>query len=182
PKPKPISDADNTDAIALRSAIALLQIQRDKSKKDIKTLESIRNAAVAEPDAFVQELRAGRLRPKHPKPDILGPTLDSSLDALAHETDSDDTKDGDGHSPASSPSPPPDQKSKFGPVPEPQNIFRCPPVNWAKYHVVGDSLDKLHAEQQHRPSLSEPGRGHAGGRAPHHVIAAPYSPFTDRLD
>ncbi|KAF2146453.1 uncharacterized protein K452DRAFT_213857, partial [Aplosporella prunicola CBS 121167] len=174
PASVPISESTNTDAIALRSAIALLQIQREKSKKDLQSLEKIKHAAVAEPEAFVEELKAGRLRPKHPKGDLLGPTLASSLDSLAKHADDDDQDDdsdadeSSATSPASGAPPP-----KFGPVPEPQNIFRCPPINWAKYHVVGESLDKLHAEQRQRPSPGLP------GRAPVHVLAAPYSPFTD---
>ncbi|KAB2577877.1 hypothetical protein DIS24_g2905 [Lasiodiplodia hormozganensis] len=164
PPSKPFSESENTDAIALRSAIALLQIQRDKSKRDIQTLEKIKNAAVAEPEAFVEELKSGRLRPKHAKNDLLGPTLNGSLDS-----DSDD----EARSPRTAAPPPP----RFGPVPEPQNVFRCPPINWAKYHVVGESLDKLHAEQQKRPSSGAPGQA----RAPVHVMAAPYSPFTDHI-
>ncbi|EKG11961.1 hypothetical protein MPH_10921 [Macrophomina phaseolina MS6] len=170
PPPKPINDSVNTDAIALRSAIALLQIQRDKSKKDIQALERIKNAAVAQPEAFVEELKSGRLKPKRPKNDLLGPTLNGSLDEVVNgSSDSDD----EARSPRTSAPPPP----KFGPIPEPQNIFRCPPINWAKYHVVGESLDKLHAEQQKRPSNGVPGPG----RAPVHVLAAPYSPFNDHL-
>lgn len=177
PPPKPISESENPDAIALRSAIALLQIQRDKSKKDIQTLARIKNAAVAEPQAFVDELKSGRLKPKHAKNDMLGPTLNGSLDDVVNAADDDDDDDEDSddesRSPRSSRPPPP----KFGPVPEPQNVFRCPPINWAKYHVVGESLDKLHAEQQKRPSSGASGQA----RAPVHVMAAPYSPFADHL-
>lgn len=67
----------------------------------------------------------------------------------------------------------------FPPVPRPQTVFRCPPVNWAKYHVVGEALDALHAEQTARPSSGLEATGSAT-RAPLHVLAAPYSPFTDR--
>ncbi|OJD33841.1 uncharacterized protein BKCO1_2700032 [Diplodia corticola] len=170
PPPKPINESENTDAIALRSAIALLQIQRDKSKRDMQALEKIKNAAVAQPEAFVEELKSGRLRPKHAKNDLLGPTLNGSLDGVVdNSSDSDD----EARSPRTSGPPPP----KFGPVPEPQNVFRCPPINWAKYHVVGESLDKLHAEQQKRPSCGAAGQA----RAPVHVMAAPYSPFADHL-
>ncbi|KAL1636133.1 hypothetical protein BK809_0007681 [Diplodia seriata] len=170
PPPKPINESENTDAIALRSAIALLQIQRDRSRRDIQALEKIKNAAVAQPEAFVEELKSGRLKPKHAKNDLLGPTLNGSLDDVVdNSSDSDD----EARSPRTSGPPPP----KFGPVPEPQNVFRCPPINWAKYHVVGESLDKLHAEQQKRPSSGAAGQA----RAPVHVMAAPYSPFTDHL-
>ncbi|KAK8197648.1 hypothetical protein IWZ00DRAFT_541728 [Phyllosticta capitalensis] len=158
PPSKPIEESENLDAIALRSAIALLQIQRDRSKKDIQTLQRIKNAAVAEPEAFVEELKSGRLKPKREKNDILGPTL-SGLDSII-DSDQDDSDD-EARSPTSGPPPP-----KFGPVPEAQNVFRCPPINWDKYHVVGESLDKIHIDQRQRPV---------------HHIAAPYSPFTDRI-
>jgi len=44
--PVPISESDNTDAIALRSAIALLQLQKEKSRRDIRTLERVRQSAL----------------------------------------------------------------------------------------------------------------------------------------
>ncbi|KAK8194045.1 hypothetical protein BKA81DRAFT_305863 [Phyllosticta paracitricarpa] len=169
PPSKPIDETENTDAIALRSAIALLQIQRDKSKKDIQTLQKIKHAAVAEPEAFVEELKSGRLKPKRESNDVLGPTL-GGLDSILN-SDQDDSDD-EARSPTSGPPPP-----KFGPVPEMQNVFRCPPINWDKYHVVGESLDKLHLEQRQRPGYAPPGQI----RAPIHHIAAPYSPFTDRI-
>lgn len=58
-------------------------------------------------------------------------------------------------------------------LPAPQNIFRCPPINWAKYHIAGDTLDKMHNEEVARPSL-----GHLEGmsRNPPYVLAAPYRP------
>ncbi|KAF2806769.1 uncharacterized protein BDZ99DRAFT_465565 [Mytilinidion resinicola] len=174
PAPVPISESENPDVIAMRSAISLLQLQREKSKRDLVTLEKLKTAAVAEPEAFVRELRAGRLQSANPASNILAPTLaDPDTGGMSngtggrHETrkDSADTL-------------PPELKSKFAPVPAPQNIFRTPPVNWAKYHIVGESLDKLHEEQRQRPSSGEPSRDQ---RAPLHVIAAPYSPFTDRV-
>ncbi|KAG7292223.1 hypothetical protein NEMBOFW57_002258 [Staphylotrichum longicolle] len=39
------------------------------------------------------------------------------------------------------------QAGKVRNLPKPQTVVRCPPINWAQYGVVGDSLDKLHAEQ-----------------------------------
>ncbi|KAF2498601.1 hypothetical protein BU16DRAFT_548320 [Lophium mytilinum] len=175
PAPVPISESENPDVIAMRSAISLLQLQREKSKRDLLTLEKLKTAAVAEPEAFVRELRAGRLQSANPASNILAPTLDdpdaggsssgNEGERLDARKDSADTS-------------PPELKSKFPPVPAPQNIFRAPPVNWAKYHIVGESLDKLHEEQRQRPSSGEPSRDQ---RAPLHVIAAPYSPFTDKI-
>ena len=69
-------------------------------------------------------------------------------------------------------------RTSFPPIPLPQNIVRCPPVNWAKYHVIGESLDKLHAEQQNRPSqgsLENNNTLRQQERPPVAVIAAPMS-------
>ncbi|RYP51250.1 hypothetical protein DL769_010837 [Monosporascus sp. CRB-8-3] len=82
-------------------------------------------------------------------------------------------------------------------LPGKQNVVRCPPINWAQYAVVGESLDRLHSEQQRRPAQGAPavvgpdgrfefaaeGAG-AGGHAdePYLGVAAPYSPLRDRID
>jgi hypothetical protein len=87
-------------------------------------------------------------------------------------------------------------------LPRPQNVVRCPPINWAQYGVVGESLDKLHAEQLAAPTPGaplvlgpggtyEPGladqnqlAGAAGGEPPRRLvgIAAPYTPGKDKLE
>jgi hypothetical protein len=54
-------------------------------------------------------------------------------------------------------------------------------VNWEKYHIVGEPLDKLHEEQKKWPGQSEPPRTQSGARVPPHTIAAPYSPFNDGI-
>ncbi|EON61984.1 hypothetical protein W97_01202 [Coniosporium apollinis CBS 100218] len=187
PPPVPISESENPDAIALRSSISLLQLQREKSKKDIKTLEQIKQAALADPEAFLKELTEGRLRGKHAVGDILGPTLADLISNVADQPyselgrneaqDSQDPAPEDSTAPLPLPAEPP---SRFPSIPQPQNIFRTPPINWAKYHVVGESLDKLHEEQRQRPAPGQPSRDDPVGRAPVHVIAAPYSPFTDK--
>lgn len=89
--------------------------------------------------------------------------------------------------PTPKPQPPPWAK-----LPKPQNVVRCPPINWSQYAVVGESLDKLHAEQVRRPtqgvpaSLTADGRyefSAAPGRQERYVgIAAPYAPGKDRID
>ena len=84
-------------------------------------------------------------------------------------------------------------------LPTPQNIVRVPPINWAQYHIVGASLDRLHQEQRIRPAGGWPegvdgdgaalgpkewagaGMGTAMGRR-EAVVAAPYDPFVDRID
>ncbi|KAF1940258.1 hypothetical protein EJ02DRAFT_326754, partial [Clathrospora elynae] len=173
PPPVAISESDNPDAIALRSAISLLQLQREKSKRDLKALEELKAAAVADPQAFARSLQEQRAQVSQSYQDILTPTLaglaDSALqphaDARKDSTDM-ETK----------PAPP-----QFPAMPQPQNIVRCPPVNWDKYHVVASPLDKMHEEQKRWPGSAEPPRTKSGQRAPPHSVAAPYSPFTDGL-
>ncbi len=152
-------------------------------------MEQIKQAALADPEAFLKELREGRLRGKSAVGDLLGPTLGDTLDDIAEQPDrelgqseipdSQETPPADTGSPLLPPAAPA-QSSKFPPIPQPQNVFRTPPINWAKYHVVGESLDKLHEEQRQRPIPGQPARDEPAGRAPLHVIAAPYSPFADK--
>ena len=73
----------------------------------------------------------------------------------------------------------------FGEIPSEQNVVRMPPINWAKYHIVGESLDKLHEEQRSRPVAGQPLRDEnlkSRSRAPEHVIASPYDPWKDKLE
>lgn len=176
----PISEEPNSsDAIALRAAISILQLQRERSKADLVALERLKRQAMADPDSFVEELNAGRLRKM--QPDIgLAPAGDIGRnDRRQPEPPSD--VDGDDGDDDTSPQAVESRttQSKFDPIPVPQNVVRCPPINWAKYHVVGESLDKIHAERTRRPGSGEPSQDDA--RAPEVVLAAPYSPFTDKV-
>lgn len=182
PPSLPISD-DNPDVIALRSAIGILQIQREKSKRDIKALEELKAAAVRDPEAFARHIQAQSKQTANINADILGPTLADTLGERGGGADGhaggarnwDERKDSAGLSP-----PEEDSDSKqLPPIPQPQNIVRCPPINWAKYHIVGEPLDKLHEEQKKWPGASEPPRTQQGKRAPAHAVATPYSPFAD---
>src|SRR5947207_218440 len=56
PEPLPVSLEDNPDAIALRAAISILQLQRQQSLRDMKALEKMKAAALAEPEKFVEDL------------------------------------------------------------------------------------------------------------------------------
>lgn len=85
---------------------------------------------------------------------------------------------------------PPPWTARF---PEKQNIYRCPPINWSQYAVEGEALDKLHHEQQTRPTLGTPALLGANGTyeftgVPNaddgkkvEGIAAPFDPFRDKL-
>lgn len=163
PSSLPFSEVDNPDAMALRAAISVLQMQRDKSKRDLQTLEKLKQAAIAQPELFAEELAAGRLRQDTDHSNPLQATFES--DSSNEENDEDET--------AESVEP----ESKFPKFPTMQNVFRAPPINWARYNVVGEPLDRMHEEQRLRP-------GHIDvlkDDVPEHVIAAPYSPFTDKL-
>ncbi len=179
----PFSESDNPDAIALRSALSILQIQRQQALHDLKTLERQKQIAAADPEAFAAALMAGRVKTARkggdgfgisPRPDDLFTTL--VADAAAHENRTEDADERE--RPASSP-----PASQFEDMPGPQDVIRAPPINWAKYHIIGEPLDRLHEEQKARPTSSgRPRRGVGEVQAaPKHVIAAPYSPWTDTL-
>lgn len=70
----------------------------------------------------------------------------------------------------------------LGTLPEPQNVVRMPPINWAKYQIAGASLDKMHEEEQRRPSISEPRRDEYVQRAPEYTLASSYRPLVDKLE
>ncbi|KAF1837473.1 hypothetical protein BDW02DRAFT_491284 [Decorospora gaudefroyi] len=171
-----ISESDNPDAIALRSAISLLQLQREKSRRDLKALEELKAAAVSDPQAFARSLQEQRTQASQSYQDILTPTLSGLTDSPC--SDEEQTKSAEARKDST------DREAMTGPpafppIPQPQNIVRCPPVNWEKYHIIGEPLDKIHEEQKKWPGSAEPPRTKSGQRAPPHSITAPYSPFTD---
>ncbi|KAL4786260.1 hypothetical protein BJX76DRAFT_129840 [Aspergillus varians] len=163
PPPVPISESENPDAIALRSAISILQLQKQQSLRDIQTLEKMKEAAAEDPEKFARELAAGKLSRK----DQAG-VIDFNHD---EDTDNEDAEIPDAEARGG---------SGIGTLPEPQNVVRMPPVNWAKYQVVGESLDKMHEEQLRRPSASEPRRDEVP--APEYTLASPYRPLVDKLE
>lgn len=168
PEPLPVSLEDNPDAIALRAAISILQLQRQQGLRDIKALDKMKAAALQEPEKFVEDLKAGKLT----KPDPVGLiAVDDADDDTAGST-----KAPEGVETASSTS-----VSPFGKFPTAQNIVRSPPINWDKYHVVGESLDKLHEQQAKRPGSDYSAEDHSRAQ-PEHAIAAPYRPFLDKLE
>lgn len=193
----PFSESDNPDAIALRSALSILHIQRQNALRDLKTLERQKKIAKADPEAFAADLVAGRVKtvrrsdglgiiaPQPRKQEDHAPTNEEKIDqddtAVAMNYNEEEQ-----HENQQPPSPADSQRrSKFDDMPGPQNIIRTPPINWAKYHIVGEPLDRLHEEQTTRPTSGQPRRdgdeSSPLGLGPKHVIAAPYSPWTDKL-
>jgi hypothetical protein len=173
PPPEPIDESTNPDAIALRAAISVLQVQRQRALQDLRTLEQQREAAVGQPDEFATALAQGKVRSKTTQ-GMLGAPEDSS----SEDSDSDTKDAGKKRGKASEETK--DSAPAFGQIPAPQNIVRCPPINWSKYHVAGEALDRLHHEQQVRPDPGLPPRDPTV-RPPEHHIAAPFSPWKDKV-
>ncbi|KAF9886536.1 hypothetical protein FE257_011307 [Aspergillus nanangensis] len=163
PAPVPISESENPDAIALRSAISILQLQKQQGLRDLQTLERLKKAAAADPEAFARELAAGNLSAKDP----------GGFVNFTHDDDGEGDESEDKTS---------NTASGLGTIPTPQNVIRTPPINWAKYQVVGESLDRMHEDQRRRPSSGEPRREDPMQRAPVHVLASPYRPLVDKLE
>ena len=161
PDPLPVSLDDNSDAIAMRAAISILQMQRQQSQKDIRHLEKLRNAATEDPATFVEELNAGKLTPQpHAGVDVDVDGDDSdSEDQLPHTSDT----------------------SKFGKFPAPQNVVRAPPIEWSKYHIVGEPLERMHEMQRQYPGHKDDVLDPVQKPQPH-SIASPYKAFADKLD
>lgn len=191
PEPVPISESQNPDAIALRSSLSILQMQRQQALRDIRKLDELKQAAARDPETFSRELTSGRLKSAtgdimHPHP--ASDDGEETVDKHEKEEDAEDAEEEDnmqvdgvtGHQSAQS------EAGKLGEIPTPQNVVRMPPINWAKYHIVGESLDELHEEQRRRPSPGEPRRETSApvppARNPEHFVAAPYRPFVDRLE
>lgn len=158
PEPLPVSLEDNPDAIALRATLSLLQMQRQQSLRDIRDLDRTKQKALKDPKSFVDDLKAGKLQ--KPKPTQI------SFDD-AEESD-EDVKN-------------PEGSSRYGQLPNPQEVVRCPPIEWSKYHIVGQSLDTLHEIQQRYPGITEETLVE-GVQPQSHEIAAPYRPFIDKLE
>lgn len=199
---------ENVDVIALESAILLLQRQKQKAEEDIRQLQRIKQEATSKPAEFVQDLASGKVGQGPPPVAPGGEDDDDSEedDSEDEDEESDEGRDGGqasssglGPSPmkatgkgkAAAPQPPPSWTT----LPTPQDVVRMPAINWSKYAVVGESLDKLHREQVARPTLGTPatavaadGRAYEfkGGPNPDDGkksvgIAAPYDPLHDKI-
>ncbi len=196
PPPENISLDSNPDALALRSAISILQIQRQKATADIQTLQQIKERALADPAAFADALASGQIRTK---PDTLFGDL-TAQDA-EENNDEDDENDDDAVMEVERETSNVDTTMKdssqgnstkpWPHLPKPQNIIRTPPINWTQYGVVGDPLDKLHADQVMRPMEGLPARigpdGQIipveGGKRNEGIgVAAPYIPGRDKIE
>lgn len=193
PPSLPFSSHDSSDAIALRAAISSLQFQRLQAQRDLRTLENIKRQAVERPEEYRQHVIATAQAKSQPPPWAVDDSPDQDMgdddDALPGASSMNGQESIDPQ-PESSTKPYPSsygsmlhspsikstsQPAGFPAVPLPQDVVRCPPIEWAKYNIVGESLDKLHQEQQARP-----GGGELSQRES--LVAAPYNPFLDKLD
>ena len=142
----------------------------------MKLLEQQKKLAVADPKGFAASVMAGHVKSTGAGALVVGP--DPGMHA--QQSKNGDHMDGNDTDVEEEVKPIPEE-SKFADFPAQQNVVRCPPINWSKYHIVGESLDKLHEEQRRRPTPGEPHTDPESVRAPEHLIAAPYSPWTDKL-
>ncbi|KAI1000775.1 hypothetical protein K3495_g7424 [Podosphaera aphanis] len=181
PAPIPINFDENTDVLALKSTISILQMQRATASRDIKTLHRIKERALKEPDSFARALTSGEIKMR-PDPlfnsdysDYEDPECDdNSSFAAAHQL----------QVPAS-------LAGAWEKLPAPQNIVRTPPINFAQYAVISESLDKLHSDQLARPNEGAPLQIGPGGeyisitegsrRKFDMGVAAPYQPLRDKI-
>ncbi|KAL8806607.1 MAG: hypothetical protein Q9182_001255 [Xanthomendoza sp. 2 TL-2023] len=169
------TESENPDAIALRAAISVLQIQRQQALRDLVSLERQKKVAAANPQDFARAVASGEIKTRSTglsdfETSFAPENSDSNIDVSEEHLGSDmETPDKTTHSP-------------FEDIPGPQNIVRCPPVNWAKYHVLGQPLDDLHEEQRRRPVDGQPTENKVQLRGEEHVIASPYNPWKDRLE
>ncbi|KAI8301473.1 hypothetical protein K4K59_001024 [Colletotrichum sp. SAR11_240] len=183
PRPEPIDFESNPDVLALKSAISILQLQQKKAAADIQGLNQAKIAALGDPAEFLADLGAGKV---HAQGDKLFPESDSDSDDEEgpKRAKMEGVTAGQGKAPEPRP---------WESLPKPQNVVRCPPINWSQYAVVGESLDKLHADQIARPSQGAPATmgpsgtyeftGVPGGnQRPYVGVAAPYTPGKDRID
>ena len=193
PPSLPFSSHDSSDAIALRAAISSLQFQRLQAQRDLRTLEDIKRQAVERPEEYRQHVIATAQAKPQPPPWAVDDSPDQDMDdddnvlpgaSDLNERDPTDAQTGSPSKPypisygSMLHSRPPKNVSRspgFPAVPLPQDVVRCPPIEWAKYNIVGESLDKLHSEQQARP-------GDAALSQRESVVAASYNPFLDKLD
>jgi hypothetical protein len=189
PPPQPFSSEDSADAVALRAAISSLQFQKQKARSDLQVLEGLKKKALEDPQRYKRELLAGKLKEQRPNFGSIRDVLDAPEEegddddeVVLGERDSPTARNGANHnqspSDVSPTNRPASNDAPFGQIPGPQTVVRMPPINWDKYHVVGESLDALH-EQQRRWPGSTPGQDNKGRE---HSVAAPYSPFYDTLD
>lgn len=171
PPLEPIDFEDNPDVLALRSTISILQMQGQKATSDMQKLKRNKERALRDPEGFVRALAAGEIK--------------TEADPLFNPSASSDDED-EGMSEGKKDS------MAWETLPTPQNVVRMPVINWSQYAVVGESLDKIHADQLSRPVEGAPQRigpdgqlisgGEGSRRQADLGVAAPYQPGKDKIE
>lgn len=182
----PFDEDENTDVMALRAAIAVLENQKAKTRRDFATLSQLRKGLREDPDRFVEELVSGNLREEQ----ITNDPIAATFSQIEPSDSGDSEEEGELKKKSNN------NKVHFPKIPVGQNIARCPPINWAKYHIVGEPLDRMHEEQLKRPTLGTPLTGplplagdpssveamnssFSAPRAPEAHVFRPYDPVLD---
>lgn len=175
-------------------------MQKARSTHDIQTLDQLKELNRKDPVEFLRQLTAGKLKPEAGVEGVLGATISpelikmlSAVDLIATEQAKQASADGekmqlDGEN---------EEGTEYPRFPAPQQIIRTPAINWSKYGILGDSLDKMHEEQRTYPSLGEPERlatrdsqpatpiveqhQYTEDKAEKYVMAAPYDPLKDQV-
>ncbi|KAM7222331.1 hypothetical protein V8F06_002358 [Rhypophila decipiens] len=177
PPAQPISFDDNPDVLALKSAISILQLQRARAQADMQALNQAKAAALADPAAFIADITEGRVS-MDGDPLMSGQSrraaaqTDQDPEESSSSSSEDEDEEGDSSmantktknkpQPKAKAKSPQCKKSKpktttpWQKLPKPQTVVRMPPINWSQYGVVGESLDKLHAEQLAAPASGTP--------------------------
>ncbi|KAK0672887.1 hypothetical protein QBC41DRAFT_216318, partial [Cercophora samala] len=201
PQPTPLDFDSNPDVLALKSAISILQLQRQRAQADIQSLHKAKLSALSDPASFVADLTTGKIGQKEEGLFGGSPPSDSDSDSDSDDNDNDEEtkkKPTDGQGEATK-----EKEPAWRKLPKPQTVVRCPPINWNQYAIVGESLDKLHAEQLKAPTPGVPvvmtggssqgtfaftaGQstgGLVGSNQPQKLvgIAAPYAPGRDKIE
>lgn len=165
--------------------MSILQIQARNAENDIRNLARLKERALKDPEGFLKAVESGELQMGGDR--LFNPSANDNDDEDEDEDEDEEMGEGDElQAPAGSTS------KSWGKLPNNQRVVRCPPINWQKYAVVGDSLDKLHADQKSRPTEGMPqalgadGQLRYGGdgiRRPADLgIASSYQPGRDKID
>ncbi|KFY23112.1 hypothetical protein V493_06069 [Pseudogymnoascus sp. VKM F-4281 (FW-2241)] len=162
PAPLEVIDFDsNTDVLAVKSAISVLQLQKKKAAQDIRTLQRFKNQAMQDPEAFLRAADMGEIRTDGDAtfPEVSEEEEEGEGDVEMNGTKEQTTKtdvhkaNADNRTTTQTKTPP-----SFPPLPVPQKVVKVPPINWAQYGVIGESLDKLHNDQLRHPAPGSPAR------------------------
>jgi hypothetical protein len=162
--------------------MSILQVQARNAENDIRNLARMKERALRDPEGFATAVAEGKVQTKSDS--LFNPSVDDN-----DEDEDEEMEDADAEAQAAAEE---RRQKEWGKIPKPQNIVRCPPINWQKYAIVGESLDKLHEDQKSRPTEGKPqimgpdGQLRYGGdgtrRPADFGIAAPYQPGRDKIE